>query len=69
LKHVPPAIAGVNGELIAITVMSAGALAALLLPFIAGHTARARRVVVWAGAAALVFMALMTGLALSAVAP
>jgi len=55
--------------LIAVTVISFGALAALLLPFIAGRTPRARRVVVWAGAGALVFMALMTGLALSAAAP
>jgi len=69
LKHVPPAIAGINGELIAVAVMAAGALAALLLPFLAGHTAQTRRVVVWAGGAALAFMAIMTGLALAAVAP
>jgi cytochrome b6 len=69
LKHVPPSIAGINGELIAVVVMSAGALAALLLPFLAGRTPQTRRVVVWAGGAALAFMAIMTGLALSAVAP
>jgi cytochrome b6 len=69
LKHVPPAIAGIDGELIAVGAISAGALAALLLPFLAGHTVQARRVVVWAGAAVLVFAALMTGLALSAAGP
>jgi len=69
LKHVPPTIAGINGELIAVAVMGAGALAALLLPLLAGHTARARLAVVWVGAVALLFMALMTGLALSAAAP
>ena len=69
LKHVPAAVAGINGELIAVAVMAAGALAGLLLPFLAGHTAQARRIVVWAGAAALLFMAIMTGLALRGTAP
>jgi cytochrome b6 len=69
LKHVPSAVAGINGELIAVAVMAAGVIAALLLPFMAGDTAQTRRVVVWAGAAALAFMAIMTGLALSAAAP
>jgi len=55
--------------MIAVAVMGAGALAALLLPLLAGHTARARLAVVWVGAVALLFMALMTGLALSAAAP
>jgi cytochrome b6 len=69
LKHVPPTIAGINGELVAVLAMTAGGFGALLLPFLVGHTTNARRAVVWAGAAALVFMTLMTGLALSAVAP
>jgi cytochrome b6 len=69
LKHVPPTVAGINGELIAVALMAAGALAALLLPFLAGHTPLGRRAVVWVGAVALLFMTLMTGLALSAVTP
>src|SRR5687767_4706154 len=69
LKHVPPVIAGVNGELVAVLLLGAGGVGAVVLPFLAGHTARTRRAVVWAGAAALAFITLMTGLALSAVAP
>jgi len=69
LKHVPPTIGGINGELVAVIIMGGGAVAALLLPFMAGHTDRTRRVIVWAGATALAFMAIMTGLALAGATP
>ena len=69
LKHVPPTVAGINGELLAVAVMGAGAAATLLLPFLAGHTPRGRRVVLGLGALALAFMAAMTGLALAGAAP
>lgn len=69
LKHVPPTVAGVNGELVAVAVMAAGAGAALLLPLLAGSSPNARSAVVWAGAAALLFMSAMTALALRTVTP
>jgi cytochrome b6 len=69
LKHVPASVGGVNGEFVAVVAIGAGAASALMLPFVAGHTVRARRVVVWAGLAALVFMCVMTGLALTSAAP
>jgi cytochrome b6 len=69
LKHVPPTVGGLDGELVAVAVMGSGAIAALLLPFIAGRSRRGRSAVVWAGAAALLFMSAMTALALRGVAP
>lgn len=69
LKHVPPTVAGINGEFVAVGVMGAGAVGALLLPLLAGHTPRARRVILWVGIAALGFMSVMTGLALAGAAP
>jgi cytochrome b6 len=64
LKHVPPTVAGINGEFLAVAVMSAGAAGALLLPFLAGRTPRSRHLALWIGIGALVFMTVMTGLAL-----
>jgi len=69
LKHVPPTVAGINGELLAVAAMGAGAAGALLLPFLAGHTPRASRLVLWVGVGALAFMTVMTGLALAGGAP
>jgi len=69
LKHVPPTVAGLNGEFVAVAVIGAGALAALALPLLVGSSTRARSCLVWAGAAALLFMCAMTALALRAVAP
>ncbi len=69
LKHVPPTVAGINGEFLAVAAMGAGAVGALLLPFLAGHTPRARRLVLWAGVGALAFITAMTGLALAGAAP
>jgi cytochrome b6 len=69
LKHVPPTVGTVNGELVAVVLMGTGAVAALLLPFLARHSAKTRRAVVWAGGVALAFMTAMTGLALLATTP
>jgi cytochrome b6 len=63
LKYVPSAVAGINGELIAVIALGAGAVGAILLPFITRDTPRARRVIVWLGAAALIYMTVMTWLA------
>lgn len=69
LKHVPATVAGINGEFIAVAAMTIAAMGALLLPFLARQTPRARRVIICVGAAALGFMTVMTGLALFGVAP
>jgi cytochrome b6 len=69
LKHVPATVGGIDGEFLAIAGMTAGAVGALMLPFLAGHTVRARRAVLWVGLVALAFMSVMTGLALMAAAP
>lgn len=69
LKHVPPTVAGINGELLAVAAMGAGVAGALLLPFLVGHTPRARWLVLWVGVGALAFMTMMTGLALTGEAP
>jgi quinol-cytochrome oxidoreductase complex cytochrome b subunit len=65
LKYMPPSVAGINGEFLAVAAISAGAIAALLLPFVAGHTAHSRRIVVGLGLVALAFMTAMTWLALT----
>jgi uncharacterized membrane protein (UPF0136 family) len=65
----PPAVAGINGEFLAVAAIGAGAVVALLLPFIAGRTARSRQVVVWMGLFALAVMTAMTWLALTESAP
>jgi cytochrome b6 len=64
LKYVPPTIGGLNGELLAVLVLGACAAVVLLLPFLAGTKERSQRAVRWIGAGALLFVALMTGLAL-----
>ena len=64
LKYVPPEVAGINGEFLAVLFMTAGAVAALVLPFVAGRTSTSRRLVVSIGILALIFMAAMTLLAL-----
>ncbi|MBI2829194.1 MAG: hypothetical protein HYX77_07995, partial [Acidobacteria bacterium] len=55
--------------LLGVAAMGAGAATVLLLPFLAGHTPRARRLVLWVGVVALAFMAMMTGLALTGSVP
>jgi cytochrome b6 len=65
LKYMPAEIAGINGELLVLLAMSAGAIGVLVLPFVAGSRPSSRRVVASLAALALGFMALMTALALS----
>ena len=69
LKYVPPTVAGINGELLAVAVMGAAAAGAVLLPLFAGHNHGSRRIVVWLGTSALAFMAIMTWLSLRGVQP
>jgi cytochrome b6 len=64
LKLMPAYVLGINGELIAIAVMTAGALALMVLPFLDRNTPRSQRLVTWASVAALVFMVAMTLVAL-----
>lgn len=64
LKYVPSTVAGINGELLVLAVLGVGGALVLLLPFWAGTNAGSRRVVRWLGAAALLFMLVLTGLAL-----
>lgn len=65
LKMMPAHVLGINGELIAIAVMTLGALALVLLPFLDRNTQRSRRIVTWASAITLVFMVAMTLIALA----
>jgi len=63
LKMVPGHVLGLEGELVAISVLSVGALGILLLPFLDPNTARSRRMGSWFASAALLFMTVMTILA------
>ena len=65
LKYVPPTVLGLDGEFVAVAAIGAGAVGAVLLPLLAGHTPRGRRLIVCAGVLALAFMAAMTWLALA----
>jgi quinol-cytochrome oxidoreductase complex cytochrome b subunit len=69
LKYVPPTLAGVNGELLAICALAAGALGAFLLPVIVPHSVRSERVTAWLGLTVLAFMGVMTALAVAGAAP
>ena len=53
LKSVPPTVAGIQGEFLAVAAMTAGAAGVLLLPFLAGRTPRTHRLVLWVGVGAL----------------
>jgi cytochrome b6 len=62
LKLVPPTIAGINGELIAVLALTLVGLIVFFLPFLSTN-ARRQRIVRWTGWAALLFMAVMTAMA------
>lgn len=64
LKYFPATIFGIEGELVVLAGLGAGAVLALLVPFWA-TSARAQSVARWAGVAALVVIALLTALALA----
>lgn len=63
LKYFPGTILGIEGELVAISLIGIGAAIIFLVPFWS-TSARARRFVQWGGIAALVLMAVLTFLAL-----
>jgi quinol-cytochrome oxidoreductase complex cytochrome b subunit len=65
LKYMPAHVLGVDGELVAITVFGLGGVALLFLPFLDRGTLQSGRLISWAATVALVFMALMTVLALT----
>jgi cytochrome b6 len=69
LKYVPATVVGINGEFLVVAAMTVAGLGALLLPFLVRQSPRARRIVVVVGLIALVFMSVMTALALAGAAP
>jgi cytochrome b6 len=64
LKYMPPHVLGIDGQLLAVGGMGAGAFALLFLPMIDRNTPRSRAIVTWAAIGALIFMTAMTVLAL-----
>ncbi len=64
LKYAPATIAGVSGEFVVLVPVGLGALALTLLPFLDRNTTRSRRVIKGVATAALIFMIVMTALAL-----
>ena len=64
LKYVPPRVLGVDGELLAVAALGLGAVALVALPFLDRGTPGSRRAVSIAAAAILLFMLVMTVLAL-----
>ena len=64
LKYFPATIFGIEGALVVLAGLGAGAVLALLVPFWA-TSERAQSVARWAGVAALVVIALLTALALA----
>jgi len=66
LKYMPSTVLGVNGELIVLSVLGLDGAAVLLLPFWDPNTDVSRRLIRWAGVAAILTMVILTGLALGA---
>lgn len=66
LKYAPSSVLGINGELLVVAALAAAVAVLLALPFIVPDRPAARRVLAWIAAAALVYMALLTALALRA---
>lgn len=60
LKVMPGHVLGIEGELVAIGLLSIGALGIVFLPFVDPNTVRARRRVNWLASGAVVFMVSMT---------
>ncbi len=65
LKYVPATVAGINGELMVVIGLAAGGVILFLLPFIVGARAKAQRTVRAVAVVAILFMALMSWLALT----
>ena len=65
LKLMPAQVLFIEGELLAVGGLTIGAVALLLLPFLDPNTPKSRRLVTWAGVLALLFMIVMTVMALT----
>lgn len=65
LKYMPAHVLGIDGELVAISVLGLGAGMLVCLPFLDRNTPRSRALITWAAVGALAFMAAMTALALT----
>jgi quinol-cytochrome oxidoreductase complex cytochrome b subunit len=66
LKYMPATFLGLSGELLVIVPVSIGAAGLVFLPFLYTNTQRSRRIVKTLAVAALVLMAVLTVLALTA---
>jgi cytochrome b6 len=66
LKYAPPTIFGLSGELLVMVPVSIGAALLVFLPFLDRNTDRSRRIIKWLAAAAILVMAALTVLALTA---
>jgi cytochrome b6 len=66
LKYVPSSVLGVNGELLAVAGLGVATLLLVALPFIVPDRPRARQLLAWIALVALVYMGVMTALALRA---
>ena len=66
LKYVPSTVLGVNGELLVVGALGIGAALLVVLPLVVPDSRRARRALVGIAALVLLYMALMTFIALRA---
>jgi cytochrome b6 len=64
LKYVPARIAGINGELLAVVAVAFAGIVLFLLPSMVGQSAKAQRLVRYLAVVAMLFIAIMTMLAL-----
>ena len=64
LKYVPARLAGINGELVVVIAVTFAGVVLFLLPFLVGHSAKVQRLVRYVAVIAVLFMAVMTMLAL-----
>jgi cytochrome b6-f complex subunit 4 len=64
LKYVPARVLGINGELLAVVVLAFGAAALVALPFLDRNTPTSRRALSLLAATILLFMVVMTIVAL-----
>ena len=65
LKYVPSTIGGINGELLVVVTLALGGALLFVLPFVAGQRENAQRVVRYVAILVVLFMAVMTMLALN----
>lgn len=66
LKYVPARIGGINGELLAVIAVSTAGIVLFLLPLVVGHSAKVQQLARYVAVVVVLFMALMTMLALNA---